>query len=408
MNTWVQWVALVAAMVEGVAFGLVVVRAAGGWGPGRGRGAGAGSPPAPPGGERRVGVLGIGRVLFGIVDVGVGALLLGTVGVAMGGVDGFGAMAVLWFAAVAGLPALAAVVLVWRASDLRGRRLTRPAAIVVTALVGLGGIGVWGSVIEPYRLQVDRPEALVLRSGRDGREPLRIGVLTDLQTTQVGDHEQAAVDALMAEQPDLILLPGDLIQLSGPERAAVGADVRSLLGRLHAPGGVWLVPGDVDTAWPSSDSSVLDPLVAGTDVRVLRNEVVAVTVGDRMVRIGGVELDYTSTAAGATIEALEQAPEQGDVRILLAHRPDAALRLSAGARTDLVVAGHTHGGQVSLPGFGPPLTLSDVSRAVGAGGLHVMGGQPIYVGHGVGMERGQAPPLRFGVPPDVGLLTIRT
>ncbi len=96
------------------------------------------------------------------------------------------------------------------------------------------------------------------------------------------------------------------------------------------------------------------------------------------------------------------------MRILLAHRPDAGLELRRGTRVDLTVAGHTHGGQVAPPLLGPLVVASAVPRHVGAGGLHDLGGgRRIYVSRGIGMERGHAPPLRIGAPPEVSLLTLR-
>jgi uncharacterized protein len=71
------------------------------------------------------------------------------------------------------------------------------------------------------------------------------------------------------------------------------------------------------------------------------------------------------------------------------------------------VAGHTHGGQVQLPIVGPPSIASRVPREVGAGGLHELDGRRIYVSRGVGVERGQAPLLRFGAVPEVSLITLR-
>ncbi|MDQ3742401.1 MAG: phosphohydrolase, partial [Actinomycetota bacterium] len=95
------------------------------------------------------------------------------------------------------------------------------------------------------------------------------------------------------------------------------------------------------------------------------------------------------------------------VRIVLAHRPDVVLDLADDTRVDLVVAGHTHGGQVQLPLLGPPLTASEIPRDVAAGGLHDVDGHRIYVTRGVGVERGQAPKLRFGSVPEVSVLTLR-
>ncbi len=71
-----------------------------------------------------------------------------------------------------------------------------------------------------------------------------------------------------------------------------------------------------------------------------------------------------------------------------------------------MVAGHTHGGQVQLPIVGPLTIASRVPRSVGAGGLHDLRGRTIYVSRGVGVERGQAPRLRLGAPPEVAIVTL--
>ena len=74
---------------------------------------------------------------------------------------------------------------------------------------------------------------------------------------------------------------------------------------------------------------------------------------------------------------------------------------------DLTIAGHTHGGQVRIPFFGPPITLSRVPRRVAGGGLHELQGNAIYVSRGVGCERASAPRVRLNCPPEVSLLTLR-
>jgi predicted MPP superfamily phosphohydrolase len=70
------------------------------------------------------------------------------------------------------------------------------------------------------------------------------------------------------------------------------------------------------------------------------------------------------------------------------------------------VAGHTHGGQVVLPGFGPLMTMSDVPRAAGRGGLHRIDGNAIYVSTGVGLERAQSPQVRLFSRPSIGVLEL--
>ncbi len=91
---------------------------------------------------------------------------------------------------------------------------------------------------------------------------------------------------------------------------------------------------------------------------------------------------------------------------MLAHRPDVVTTLAPRSHVDLVVCGHTHGGQVQLPWIGPPFVLSSVPRAVGAGGLSELGGHKLYVSRGIGWEHGHAPRVRFRCPPEVSLLTL--
>jgi predicted MPP superfamily phosphohydrolase len=226
-------------------------------------------------------------------------------------------------------------------------------------------------------------------------------VLADLQTARVTGYERDAVARLMALKPDIILLPGDVFQGTREEFQEERGALRELLAQLSAPGGVYLVLGDVD-----GGGERLREILRSTRVRLLDDEVVRIDVGDRRVTIAGVGLDATTARAREAVDRLESGTGEDDIRILVAHRPDVALGLRPMSRIDLVVAGHTHGGQVVLPWFGPPMTLSRVPRAVAAGGLHSLGGNAIYVSRGVGYERGQAPRIRFLCPPEISLLEL--
>jgi predicted MPP superfamily phosphohydrolase len=147
--------------------------------------------------------------------------------------------------------------------------------------------------------------------------------------------------------------------------------------------------------------------VRGTGAKLLTNDVARIRIGDRRVSIAGVPLAYWSDASKRTVRAFEDAPGDRDVRIVLAHRPDVVYLLEPDTRVDLVVAGHTHGGQVNLPLVGPLSVASQVPREVGAGGLHTLDGRRLYVTRGVGVERGQAPRVRLGDPPEVSVVTLR-
>jgi predicted MPP superfamily phosphohydrolase len=308
----------------------------------------------------------------------------------------FGVMHVLWLDMVVVLPLAGVLALV-----LLGRRPGAAAArVVAVGACLLAPVGAYAALVEPERLVVERAE-VGLPAGRGGSEPLRVGVLTDLQFSRLGHHERKAVDRLMAERPDLILLAGDYHQGSRAILHEELPGLRRLLSRLDAPGGVYAVHGDCEGV----EEARL--VLSGTGVRLLVNDTARTRARGRTISIAGLERDYWSPHAQRLIRTFERAPGERDVRILLSHRPDAIDALSPRSRVDLVVAGHTHGGQVQLPFYGPPSTASGLPRAVAAGGLHDLDGRSIYVSRGVGAERGQAPRLRLGAPPEVAVVTLR-
>lgn len=309
------------------------------------------------------------------------------------GLSGFGALNVVWCQLVGVLPVCAAAIWIRHFS---GGEVTGGARTLAAA--GLLPVGLWIHCrwIEPFDLRVERLQ-VALDPVRAGDRPLRIGLLADLQTDRVGDHERVAIERLMEGSPDLILVAGDLFHgtEAGFERELPA--LRTLLQRLSAPGGVWVVLGDADRPeWT-------ERMLAGSQARFLRDERADIALADRRVTLLGVD---SADSGAEAISDLERAPGSEDIRILLAHRPRVVLGLSEDSRIDLVVAGHTHGGQVWLPWVGPPIDLSPLPSTITGGGLHELEGRRLYVSRGVGMERGQAPRLRFRCPPEITLLTL--
>ncbi|MBX3313022.1 MAG: metallophosphoesterase [Actinobacteria bacterium] len=297
-----------------------------------------------------------------------------------------------YLALMVSFPITAAGVLV------RSRRQGAPrwvAPVLATAFVPIP-FGVYATHIEPTWLRVDHHDVAIAPE-RAGEDPLTIAVLADIQTSDVGSYEHRAVREAMAAEPDLVLLPGDLFQ--GDRSAADTAAMRELLEELHAPGGVYFVQGD-------SEHGDYHDLVAGTGVTVLDDRVVEISIGDRTVRIGGTRLDYQSKGAEEVRQSLLATADDGAITILLGHRPDTALMLPSNSRVDLTVAGHTHGGQIVVPFYGPLVTMSDVPRDVARGGVGEIDGNRILVSPGIGLERGHAPQVRFGNRPAVAIVTL--
>ncbi|MBL8863633.1 MAG: metallophosphoesterase [Planctomycetes bacterium] len=309
----------------------------------------------------------------------------------------FLALTIAWAFLALALPAVALLLLARRALRERATPAVRALAMLVLATVPLS---VYASCVEPYRLVTERAE-IAIAPERALTRPITIAVLADIQCVEVGEREHEAVRRALDARPDLVLLPGDFAQVGSHRIPEIAPAFRALLAPLDAPLGVFCVLGDTDTR------ADLLALVEGTRVRLLEDQVLELGSDGQRLTLCGVGLRYDSISARAALRDVESRPGTEGVRLVLAHRPDAVYGLSPGSRVDLVVAGHTHGGQVALPFVGPPIVLSRVPRRVGAGGLHDLEGRRLYVSRGIGWEHGHAPRLRFLAPPEVSILTLR-
>jgi predicted MPP superfamily phosphohydrolase len=143
---------------------------------------------------------------------------------------------------------------------------------------------------------------------------------------------------------------------------------------------------------------------AGTPVRCLVDDsaVTRLPWGETL-GITGLSRTRGRERDPAWLARLMMSGPPADHRIVISHAPDFVDRLPW--PVELVLAGHTHGGQVVLPLFGPPKTAMRLPRRF-AGGLHDHAGTPLHVSRGVGMERGFAPPVRLLCPPEVCVLDL--
>jgi uncharacterized protein len=237
-------------------------------------------------------------------------------------------------------------------------------------------------VVEPTWLEVSHVQIVSEKI----RYPLKIAVVADLQTDEVGTYERAVLRLVMEEKPDLILLAGDYLQTPPARYAEVCRQLRALLrdSRLRAPCGVFAVRGNVDeedwcdlfadldiTTAPATRSFELDPL-----------------------RLTCLSLDDSADTAAEVLAADRQR-----FHLVLGHIPNFAL---GHIEADLLVAGHTHGGQVRLPGIGPVITYSEIPRRWAAGLSELPSGAKLLVSRGIGMERQRnAPRLRLLCRPEL-------
>jgi len=259
--------------------------------------------------------------------------------------------------------------------------------------IAITGLAVYATLIEPRWLQL-RKQRIYARRLPHVFNGLRIALLTDLHVgrgTPLALIERAARMA-MRERPDLIALTGDFTT----DTARSFDHVFSALSGLTAPLGVYAVPGNHDHVvgiekWHRA-------LNQQRTIRDLTNAyVVHERLGARLC-VAGIDDIYE----GAPMLHLPPMDVR-DFTILLAHSPDQAERSRRGTDgIDLILSGHTHGGQVQFPAFGPPLNSSDYPELY-VEGLRRRPWTQVYTSRGIGTV---GLPVRFMARPEVTLLEL--
>ncbi|MGI9605926.1 MAG: metallophosphoesterase [Acidimicrobiales bacterium] len=307
----------------------------------------------------------------------------------------------LYVLAVVGLPLVGAVLLVqgFRRPAIEGASPWFVRGIAIAFIVP-AFIGIWATHIEPTRLRLDE-QTIEVGAAPDGA-PIRVGVIADIQTDVFTDYEDRVVDRMLELEPDLILVAGDYTQLEWEGYLRIKEDLVDLLSRLDAPHGVYVILGNTDPG-----PLELQDVVSRSGHVSLIDETTEVEVRGQRIRIGGLAWPNNNTPGSrAFVSEFAESGSSDVVDILLAHSPDSILNVGDGSGVDLMVSGHTHGGQISIPFLGPLWNVTELPGAVAGGGVHDVRGATTYVSTGVGVQRGESPKVRFLVRPSIGLLTL--
>jgi predicted MPP superfamily phosphohydrolase len=296
-----------------------------------------------------------------------------------------------------GLFCVAVPLLAWRAFCAR-RHYRWLAAVVLVGCAVAEAAYVFARHVEPYRLEVTTAHLTSPRLDALPRH-LRVAVVADLQTDAITDYEIGVFDRLVASEPDLVLFLGDYLQLPPAELHAELPALQAQVRRLTPPFGMFAVDGDIDIGGAKA-------VFEGTGVRVISNQHAALPG----LPIDVVGLSRMRSRAPFLDAQLVQQLRGERYCIVIGHAPDFMQSVVRdGLQADaLFVAGHTHGGQVQIPGFGPPLTLSSVPRWLGGGGVFRRGDTWLCCSRGIGMERSVAPRIRFWCRPQLILLELGT
>lgn len=297
----------------------------------------------------------------------------------MADIRGFALLArVAWTTVTVSLPLF---LLIHAASSRRALWLA-PAAL-------LAAFKFYGEVWEQSRLEVSTADIPVAGL----KAPLKVAHFSDLQTDGIRGLERRARERANAFQPDLVVFTGDVMN-----HPSLAAPVYAYLAGYEAKLGKFFVGGDVDGA--------LDPqeFTARTGFTWLDGRTVTLrTAGGRLALVGFGLLDYR---LGSDYGFMRGRQAKGaDAAVALSHRPDAAFILE-GTPVRVLFTGHTHGGQVALPWFGPLVTLTRMPREIAWGGVHRFRGLTVALARGYGREGHFAPRVRLFCRPQLLLVRL--
>lgn len=265
------------------------------------------------------------------------------------------------------------------------------------------GAGTYAVAVEPSWIEVRRVR-IPVRGLPPALDGLRVLHLSDIHRSELvtGRYVREAVETALSLRPELVLLTGDFIT-ARPEAFRQLADELKPLGAA-AP--AFAVPGNHDyiqfypwlaPSLPRGGDQLRDALDRA-GVEVLRNDrrLAQVRGGAGIVDLVGLD-DYWSGRCDPE-RAFDGAPVNAP-RLVLCHNPDAFRRISR-RPFDLMLSGHTHGGQVRLPLLGAPFAPVQDRRFLA--GLVAAEGRLAYVNRGLGYNRR----VRFGVRPEIALLEL--
>ena len=276
---------------------------------------------------------------------------------------------------------------------------------MTVAAAALGGYAVW----EPYRFRLTRKRVPL----RKGAPALTVLHVSDLHLKAGDRRKKAFLDRLPDELgivPDLVVATGDLIEDSDAME-----DVVDALSRLEARIGRYFVYGSHDyfasrgpnyAKYFTAKAAKREPLrrdeapmTEGLEAKgwcnvINRTEIV--DAGGHRIRVSGVDDPFLNWHE---VDHIERGRED-DVAIALVHAPDVVSEWALN-HYDLILAGHTHAGQVRVPGIGAIVTNSSLPAAL-AGGLTKIGTTWLHVSPGLG--HGRYSPIRFRARPEATLL----
>lgn len=260
--------------------------------------------------------------------------------------------------------------------------------IAITALIFLGLLGWYSFLFEPNNIQVEEI-SIEIENLPDAFANATIVHLTDFHSFGFGEREKKVLEIADQINPDFVFITGDFIDSETKDIAACEKFWQEIGKRYQ--GKIFGVLGNHD---PNS----LEKLLEKAEIVILDNENIRIFQGKEYIYLVGVNDPDTGR------DNLQKAIMNTEInvpKILLAHSPDIINGLEQG-KVDLILVGHTHGGQIKIP-FLRPFWVPTQNRGKYAKGLFKVNNIDLYVNRGIGTT---ALPIRFNCSPEITVIEL--
>jgi len=286
--------------------------------------------------------------------------------------------------------------------------LKRIGLVLLTIIVLIGGIAAYAYFVEPRRFVVVE-ETLAIPNWDPALNGFKVVAISDIHAgSNYAPLERLrfVVEKANEQSADLIVLLGDYVSESkrgqgrrtapsdadGTEIKIPANEIADALQGLRARYGVYAVIGNHDR-YHNADK--IHAELERVGINVLENEIESIAVGDRTVRLWGIEDLWKNRRV--PIEPFNAITEKTNI-IAITHNPDSLLLAPPGF--SIMFAGHSHGGQINFPFFGARAVVNDPRFMDGHAEVD---GKHVYVTSGVGTS---VIPFRWRVPPEIAVITL--
>jgi len=247
----------------------------------------------------------------------------------------------------------------------------------------------FGFLYEPSTIKTSKREVCLQK---DFKNEITFFHLGDIHLEKIGVRENKLLKILKENQPDFILFSGDFLNLSFRENLQAIQSISDLFNQINQISPTYWVTGSPAVDMPDSIKTIANT----THAKWLNNT--TEYLASIPIELIGVNCSHNPHK---DIQILKSMPrKKGDFfSILLHHSPDLIFEIE-NQNIDLMLSGHTHGGQVCIPGLGAIFTGSLYGRLLQSG-IYQRKNTQLYITRGIGLEGLGAPRVRFFCPPEI-------